>query len=110
MHKTPAKLGGPSLRLYEILIPVADNEGRKFTTRHHRQWESIVRDMAGGLSVCPALMGQWVDNGRVYREKMRPVRVACRVSIIRRLALLAKRHYRQLSIMYYPVSTVVTFA
>lgn len=96
------------MRLYEILIPVADNEGRKFTT-HNRQWESIVRDMAGGLSVCPSVMGQWVDRGRVYRERMRPHRVACRVSVIRRLARFAKRHYRQLSIMYYPVSSVVTF-
>lgn len=95
--------------MYEILIPVADNTGKRFTPAHHRQWESIVRDMAGGLSACSTVMGQWVDRGKVYRERMRPVRVACGARVIRRLARIAKEHYRQLSVMVYPIAESVTF-
>ena len=97
------------MKLYEILIPQADNAKRAFSRSHHAKWEGIARDTAGGLSVCPIISGQWIDKGKVYRERMRPVRIACSARSMRKLADLAKSHYRQISVMYYPVSSEVRF-
>jgi len=96
------------MQVYEVLIPLADNSGRRFSRAHHSAWEAEVRKRAGGLSILPALEGQWVNKGRVYRERIRPVRIACTARIIRQLALLAKQHYRQLSVLYHSVG-VATF-
>jgi hypothetical protein len=97
------------VRLYEILIPQADNSKRAFSRAYHRAWEKLVRESAGGLSICPTIEGQWIDKGKLYRERMRPVRIACSAQKMRKLADLAKLHYRQLSVMYYPVSPDVRF-
>jgi len=97
------------MKLFEILIPVADNDRRVFSRVHNQLWEKVVRASAGGLSACPVIHGQWVDGGKVYRERMRPVRIACGARAIRKLADFAKHHYRQLSVMYYPVSADVRF-
>jgi len=97
------------MKLYEILIPVADNEKRVFSRIHRKVWEKVVRDTAGGLSTCAPVDGQWVDGGKVYSERMQPVRIACSAPKIRKLAEFAKGHFRQLSIMYYPVSPEVRF-
>jgi len=97
------------MKLFEILIPVADNTGKAFPSVHNRQWEKTVRDTAGGLSALPIIQGQWVDQGKVFAEKMRPVRIACSARKIKWLAEYAKRHFSQFSIMYYPISQDVRF-
>jgi len=97
------------MKLYEILIPVTNNDKRAFSRVHHKVWEKVVRESTGGLSVCPTIEGQWVNKGTVYVERMRPVRIACNARVMRRLAEAAKRHYHQLSVMYYPVSADVRF-
>ncbi len=97
------------MKLYEVLIPKRDNDNKPFSKRHHEAFTQQVRQAAGGLSVCPDVNGEWMDNGRVYKERMTPVRIATSARKIRKLAELAKEHYRQLSVMYYPVSQSVTF-
>ena len=65
------------MKLYEVLIPRADNEKNIFSRAHNLLWQEEVRKSAGGLSLCPAIEGQWENGGKVYREKMIPVRIAC---------------------------------
>ena len=97
------------MNLYEILIPRADNQKNIFSRAHNLLWENEARKIAGGLSVCPPIEGQWENDGKVYREKMIPVRIACSARKIAKLVNFAKLHFRQLSIMYYPVSRDVRF-
>jgi hypothetical protein len=97
------------MKLWEILIPVCDNSGKRFAARHHATFEEMVRTMAGGLTKCAPVEGQWVDGKTLYREKMQPVRIATTARNIKKLALLAKAHYRQLAVMYYPLSEGAVF-
>jgi hypothetical protein len=97
------------MKLHEILIPVKSNSGRKFTREHNRIFSDYVVASAGGLSQGAPLAGQWRDNGKIYRESMRPLRIACDARTMAKIARKAREHYRQLSIMYYTVSNEVTF-
>lgn len=95
--------------LYEVLIPRADNRKRPFSAKHHAVWQAEVRRVAGGLTVGAIVEGQWASDGKVYKEKMQVVRIACNARKIATLVRVAKRHYRQLAVMYYPVSRDVRF-
>jgi hypothetical protein len=92
-------------KLWEILVPRADNSGRQFATRKHNIWDARVRAVAGGLTKLPVVRGQWVgDDGKVYAERMTPVRVVASEREIRDLADFTAEHYSQLAVMYAEVS------
>jgi hypothetical protein len=97
------------MRLHEILIPVKSNSGKTFSRKDNRQFADYVVSLAGGLSQGAPLSGQWADNGKIYRESMRPLRIACSARTMAKIARKAREHFRQLSIMYYTVSNEVTF-
>lgn len=99
------------MQLFEVLRPVKFNTGRAVPRSHHAAWERQVLDLAGGLTVCGAVAGQWRDpkSGKVYREPMQPVRIACMPRLAKRIAELTKRHYDQKAVLCYSVSSNVTF-
>ena len=98
------------MTLYEILIPVCDNGGVEFDAEHNAVWEDNVLDIAGGLTTLPVVNGQWSDpDGHAIREEMKPVRIACSEEQINDIADMTASHYKQLSIMYYTISTDVIF-
>ena len=37
--------------LWEVLVPTVSNSGRPFTVRHHRQWDAMVKQIAGGMTL-----------------------------------------------------------
>jgi len=95
-------------KLWEILVPRADNSGKRFATRKHNVWDARVRAVAGGLTKMPVVSGQWVgDDGKVYAEKMMPVRIIASGREIRDLADFTAEHYSQLAVMYAEVSANV---
>jgi hypothetical protein len=98
-----------SLTLWEILVPVADNNGRRFTVRHHREWDRNVEKVAGGLTVLKAAKkGVWVSpNGKRFMDQMIPVRVACSKRQIENIAALTAAHYKQKAVMFYLLSSRV---
>lgn len=91
--------------LWEILVPVSDNEGVPIEVAHHHVWDEHVRSLSGGLTLLRSVTGQWVNAAeKVYVEKMIPVRVACDEQTIEQIANFTARHYRQEAVMYYEIS------
>lgn len=94
--------------MYEILVPTVRNGGKPFRLRHHRVFDAMVRSLAGGLTVLVPSKGQWVSQtGELYAERMIPVRVACTREQMELIADFAARHYDQLAILFYKVSSEV---
>lgn len=96
------------LDLWEILVPVASNKGIPFSEDHHESYRRILRGLPGnvGLTTRPAGDGDWQDQetGRVYAEKMIPIRFrACRADA-ERMADHARKFYDQIVVMAYRIA------
>ena len=94
-----------SLDLWEILVPVASNEGVPFLEDHHKSFRRILRGLPGnnGTTTRPAGDGDWEDKqtGGVYAEKMIPIRFkACRADA-ERMAAHARKFYDQIEVWAY---------
>lgn len=101
-----------SLQLWEILVPrhiygKTEND----MLHHHMEWDALVHDMAGGLTILKPTKGQWVSDGVgvVVREDMIPVRIATDGWTMSKIAEFTKKHYKQDSVMYYQLSNEVHF-
>ena len=90
--------------LYEILIPVADNDGHTFSNSYRKIFVDILIKETGGLSVLPTVKGFWIDKGITYADENTPLRVICTGEDIERFAYIAKEHFNQLAILYYKIS------
>lgn len=72
-HQRPQKK-----QLWEILVPCARNDGKAYTTRHHRAWDTQVNRITGGLTILPPTKGKWLNPlGHLFTDRMIPVRIAC---------------------------------
>ncbi len=92
-------------QLWEILVPVADNDGHEFDISHHRAWDEQVRQLTGGLTILRTAKGQWYDAaGNLFTEKVIPVRIACDEEKVYQIAEITLSHYGQLAIMAYQIS------
>jgi hypothetical protein len=99
------------LRLWEILVPCQWNDGKPIRTRHHREWDKVVRKITGGLTLYKPAIGQWIDptTKTLYDERMIPVRIAASEKQITQIANFTLQHYRQIQVMCYVVSEKVIF-
>jgi hypothetical protein len=98
-------MGASLMEMFEILVPTVRNDGRPISTRFHRVWDAKVRAISGGLTVLSPARGQWVSpDGRLFHERMIPVRIACEPDQMEAIADLTARYYEQLAILYYRVS------
>jgi len=93
--------------LYEILVPCQFNDGRPVRTKFHKVWDEKVRAIAGGLTILMPAKGQWLDKGKLYDERVIPVRIACTPKQIRKIADITASHYQQIKIMFYLLATDV---
>jgi len=96
------------LGLWEILIPIASNEGIPFPEDHHEAFRRILRDLPGnnGITRRPPGDGDWTDKdtGKPCAEKMIPVRFrACRADA-ERMAAHARKFYDQIEVMAYRIA------
>ena len=95
-------------KLWEILVPTVmerDGKLRPIRTRYHRVWDEQIRAISNGLTILEPAKGQWVSpEGKLFSEKMIPVRIACTEEDIRKIANLTAQYYRQKAVMYYVVS------
>lgn len=73
---------------------------------YHRNWDAKVRAITGGLTICKAINGQWVDTttGKTYKEIMIPVRIACTEEQIKEIAEMTMKYYFQKAIFVSLVS------
>lgn len=94
--------------LYEILVPTISNEGRPYRTRYHRLWDAKVRELANGLTVLTPAKGQWISSdGKLYSERMIPVRIFCTRNEIEKIIDFSMKYYDQLAILAYKISDEV---
>lgn len=90
--------------LWEILVPTVRNDGRPFRTRYHRVWDSKVRAISHGLTIMPVAKGQWVYQGRLFAERMIPVRILATREEIQKIAEMTVKYYDQQAVMVYRIS------
>lgn len=91
--------------LWEVLVPRAFNNGADVPVSHHHLWDLEVRKIAGGLTILKSAKGIWESpSGKIFREGMIPVRVACTEDQIRLIIELTISHYDQLAVMAYRIS------
>lgn len=94
--------------LWEILVPCQRNNGRPFSTKHHREWDKRVRALSKGLTIMTPAKGQWISaEGKLYEDRVIPVRIACGEKTIRRVMDITAQHYDQKAVMAYRVSDLV---
>lgn len=94
------KIKQAAQHLWELMIPVKSNGGKRFTARHHSIWEAAVLAISGGLTILQQVRGYWLDDeGKLYREPMIPVRFTASAEQAKKLADLALEHYDQKAVM-----------
>jgi len=95
-------------KLWEILIPIADNDGIKFAPEIHRDWDNRVRAISGGLTIFKPATGEWINgNGAVMRDKLIPVAFMATDEQARAISAMSKLTYRQEAMMLYVLSETV---
>jgi hypothetical protein len=92
--------------LWEILVPCNYNDGKPVRTKHHKEWDKVVRKISGGLTLYTPAKGQWVDpnDKKLYEDRMIPVRIKCSEQVIKQIAQFTLGHYRQKAVLIYRVS------
>lgn len=100
------------IALWEIMVPhKMGPKGKKvIQVPYHQEWDAKVREIAGGLTIMRAARGQWVDrdgNGKLYKEIMIPVRIACTREQIEEIMAFTQQHYKQIVVMAYKVAEEV---
>ena len=94
--------------LWEVFVPYHSNAGKKFSLKHHRQWDEIIRSIAGGLTIFKISKGQWVsDDNQIYFDKMIPVRIACTEDQIDKIIQITMDFYDQEAIFCFRVSDLI---
>ena len=94
--------------MWEILVPTQLNCGKPIRTRQHREWDSRVRRISGGLTILSPAKGQWVSKeGELYSERMIPVRIVCTREQIEKIISITMDFYEQLAVLAYKVSDEV---
>lgn len=96
--------------LWEILVPEESNDGIAYPVEYHREWDEKVRNVAGGLTILRTAKGQWVSpDGKLFKEMMIPVRIACTEDEIEKIMDLTIEHYDQEQVMAIKVADQVKF-
>lgn len=87
--------------LWEVLVPTVSNTGKPFSVRHHRQWDAMVKNIAGGMTLVQPVRGSWVDpeTETEYTERVIPVRIMCDRAQIIEICKETARFYDQLAVL-----------
>jgi hypothetical protein len=75
-------------------------------TRHHKEWDKVVRSISGGLTILKPAKGQWLhpQSHELFEERVIPVRVACTQQQIQEIMRFTLKHYQQIAVMAYQIS------
>ena len=94
--------------LWEILVPASNNKDLKFSFEHHKEWDSFVKDLTGGVTILKTAKGQWVNpDGKLYVDRIIPCRIACTREEIMIIIGFTLEHYNQEAVMAYKISSDV---
>src|SRR3989338_2226118 len=96
--------------LWEIFVPAHSNDGKEYPMEHHYSWDAKVRGISGGLTILKTAKGQWTSpDGKIFFDKMIPVRIFCTEEEIDKIIQLSIDHYGQEAVLAYEVSDNVKF-
>ena len=92
-------------KLFEVLVPTKYGDTLKpISTKHHKNWDAVVRKISGGLTIFKPSKGQWVYDNDLSEERIIPVRVMCSENQIKQIITFTIKHYRQKAVMYITLS------
>lgn len=100
------------LPLWEILVPKSKRSGQ-FSYEHHKKWDQFVKDTAGGLTIYKSAKGEWISpDGKLYKDGIIPVRIACTEEDIHKIIDFTIKHYSQEAVMATLISekTIIKYA
>jgi len=90
--------------LWEILVPTLRNNV-PVKTRSHKEWDTRVRRIAGGLTIFKPAKGEWISpEGKLFSERMIPVKIMCSREEMHKIADMTAKFYQQEAIFYFLVS------
>ena len=93
-------------KLFEILVPTMYGDTVKpISTKHHKEWDKVVRSLSGGLTILKVGKGQWIYRNNLFEERVIPVRIFTDDKTMKKIIDFFFLYYRQNAIMYYVVST-----
>ncbi|HLC51732.1 MAG TPA: hypothetical protein VJI98_00630 [Candidatus Nanoarchaeia archaeon] len=93
-------------KIWEILVPTQFNNGKKISTQYHQKWDQKIRDISGGLTIFTPAKGQWLGSrGKLFKEKMIPVRIICSKKEINTIITMTLEYYRQEAVLAYAVGS-----
>lgn len=94
-------------KMWEILVP-ASNKEQEFTYEHHKKWDEYVKTLAGGLTILKTAKGEWINlEGKLFKDRVIPVRIKCRKKDIKKIIKFTIEHYNQEAVLAYKVSSEV---
>ncbi len=79
----------PMKSLFEIAVPVRDNNDKPIPKGKNLAFETFLLSSVGGYTRMPATEGAWSDGKRVYYDEMRAYRIACDPDTMRQIVKLA---------------------
>ena len=85
--------------IWEILVPTERRlePGKYYSTRYHKVWDGMVRNITDGLTVMAPARGQWVSpTGELFQERMIPVRIVATREEIEKVIDLTIKYLRNL--------------
>ncbi len=96
-------------RLYEMYIPITDNDGVDFPRDYLLNWESSVVQVSGGVTIFASATGVWInpETNEKVTEDVFPVRLSCEPEHMEIIANFTKGYFHQDTVMYYEVSDKV---
>ena len=97
------------VKLWEVLVPCARNDGKPYRTRHHRAWDTQVKRISGGITILQPAKGKWYnDQGMLFVDRVIPVRIACTEDEIEEIIQRTLNHYPdQEAVFAYCISSDV---
>lgn len=97
------------VKMWEILVPTINRLTNKpYRVRYHRVWDEKVRELCGGLTIMPVIKGQWKSTeGKMYFDRMIPVRIAATEEQIRKIIDYTLEYYKELAVLCYMISDQV---
>lgn len=98
----PHRMGNHDLYRHDNSLPKSK---RIIPVPYHQIWDEKVRKITGGLTICKSAKGQWVDrDGKLFKEIMIPVKIACSEEQIIEIANMSKEFYQQKAIFVSLIS------
>lgn len=95
-------------QMWEILVPAASNDGRVFDPTFHFGWDEKVKKISGGLTILKTTKGKWTNpSGKVFVEKMIPVRILATRKEIDKIVDMTAEFYKQEAVLAYKIADEV---